>query len=197
MWNQQTNAILEKIRLNSIKLSNKHRQTALSIQHSSRYFDLPVIVMSVVSSSMGSNEYVPEKDKNSVNLFISMIVTILTSIKLYLNINNSLNQEISLSREYYVLSIDIYKNLNMPLEVRPDPTQFLNECYSQYVKLIEQSTLNNKIKKDELIRIEAYENEEDTLSSSSSSGSSTSTPTNVKSYLQERRNILITEMEEL
>lgn len=186
MWNQETKSILDKIRLNSIKLSNKHRTTALSYEHVSRYFDIPIIILSTIASSLGSNKYVPDNDKESINLFISMFVTIATSVKLYLNITSNLNQEIALSREYYVLSIDIYKNLNLPLEIRPDPVQYLNECYSQYVKLIEQSTLNNKIKKDELLKIDlADEDNIDSLSSSSSTSSFTP------------RNILITETDNL
>ena len=114
-----------------------------------------------------------------------MFVTIATSVKLYLNITSNLNQEIALSREYYVLSIDIYKNLNLPLDIRPDPVQYLNECYSQYVKLIEQSTLNNKIKKDELLKVEMVDDDSDTMSSSSSTSSMTP------------RNILITETDNL
>lgn len=190
-WNEQIKIILDKIRLNSIKLSNKHRTTALSYERVSRFFDLPIIIMSTVASSLGSNTLIREDEKASINLFISMIITILTSIKLYMNITSNLNQEIQLSRDYYVLSIDIYKNLNLPIESRPDSSQYLNECYSQYVKLIEQSTLNNQIKKDELLKIDIDDNESVTTMSSSSSSSS------IKSYLQERRNILITEMEEI
>lgn len=185
MWNSETKNILEKIRLNSIKLSNKHRATALSYQHISKYFDIPIIILSTISSSLGSNKFVPDNDKDSINLFISMFVTIATSVKLYLNITSNLNQEIALSREYYVLSIDIYKNLNLPLDIRPDPIQYLNECYSQYVKLIEQSTLNNKIKKDELLKVEIPDDDIETLSSSSSSTSLSS------------KNILITETDNL
>lgn len=191
MWSQEIKTILDKIRLNSIKLSTKHRSTALSYEHISRYFDIPIIVLSTISSSLGSNTLVPENDKDSISLFISMTITILTSIKLYLNITSNLNQEIQLSRDYYVLSIDIYKNLNIPIDSRPDPKQYLNECYSQYVKLIEQSTLNNKIKKDELIKIDI--DDDDTSSSTSSSSS-------IKSHLSIRsspRNILITEIDEI
>jgi hypothetical protein len=123
-----------------------------------------------------------------------MIITVLTSIKLYMNLTNNLNQEIQLSRDYYVLSIDIYKNLNLPLESRPDAQQYLNECYSQYVKLIEQSTLNNKIKKDELLKIE---NNEDDNSETMSSSSSTTTLNSFDSPSPLRRNIIITDNDEV
>lgn len=194
MWSQEIKSILDKIRLNSIKLSNKHRTTALSYQHISQYFDLPVIVLSTISSSLGSNSLVPDNEKASINLFISMIITVLTSIKLYMNLTNNLNQEIQLSRDYYVLSIDIYKNLNLPLENRPDAQQYLNECYSQYVKLIEQSTLNNKIKKDELLKID---NNEDDNSDTMSSSSSTTTLNSFDTPSPLRRSIIITDNDEV
>lgn len=189
MWAKETNNILEKIRLNSIKLSNKHRTSALSYQHVSRYFDLPIIVLSTLSSSLGSNSMIPNTEKDTITLLISMFVTIATSIKLYLNITSNLNQEITLSREYYVLAIDIFKNLNLPLDNRPDQNQYLNDCYSQYVKLIEQSTLNNKIKKDELLKIDTIDDTCETLSSSSSTSSFQSYPS--------PRNIIITEQDEV
>jgi hypothetical protein len=193
MWSQEIKTILDKIRLNSIKLSSKHRTTALSYQHIAQYFDMPVIILSTISSSLGSNSLIADNDKASINLFISMTITILTSIKLYLNITSNLNQEIQLSRDYYVLSIDIYKNLNLPIESRPDAQQYLNECYSQYVKLIEQSTLNNKIKKDELLKVETSNDNDDieTMSSSSSSYSLQTLDSPI------RRNIIITETDEV
>ena len=164
--------ILNKIRLNSITLSNKHRIIALNYQSMSKYFDIPIIVCSTVSSSLGSFEYIPEKDKSSIALFISMFITILTSIKLYLNITSNLNNEISLSRDFYILSVDIYKNLNLLENDRPTGKQFLNDCYNQYIKLTEQSNLFSKLKKDELLKIDKFENDEETMSIMTSSTSS-------------------------
>ena len=169
-WNLELINILNKIRINSITLSTKHRNTALYYQNISRYFDVPIIICSTFASSIGSISYMPSDDKNQINLFISMWITILTSIKLYLNITSNLNNEIALSRDFYILSVDIYKNLNLRIENRPDGTTYLNECYSQYIKLTEQSQLYAKIKRDELLKID-QENDDDTMSQSSSSSS--------------------------
>jgi hypothetical protein len=163
-WNQEIMSLLDKIRLNSITLSNKHRLIALSYQTISRYFEVPIIICSTISSSLGSFEYIPENDKASITLFISMFITILTSIKLYLNITSNLNNEIVLSREF----CDIYKNLHLQIKDRPDGKQFLNESYNQYIKLTEQSNLFNKLKRDELLKIDS-KLEDESLSSSSSS----------------------------
>jgi len=170
-WNVEMINILNKIRLNSITLSNKHRMIALQYQSISKYFDIPIIVCSTVSSSLGSLEYIPTNEKSSITLFISMFITILTSIKLYLNITSNLNNEISLSRDFYILSVDIYKNLNLLEKDRPNGKQFLNDSYNQYIKLTEQSNLFNKIKKDELLVILPSSNGFDSISSLSSSSS--------------------------
>lgn len=165
-WDFQTISLLNKIRLNSIILSNKHRLIGLYYQKISRYFDVPIIILSTFSSSIGSIDYMPDGDKGQINLFISMMITIMTSIKLYLNITSNLNQEIELSREFYILAIDIFKHLNL-VNNRPVAHDYLNECYSQYIKLTEKSNLHNKIKKDELLRLD----DDDNMSSSSSSSS--------------------------
>lgn len=169
-WNQEIINILNKIRLNSITLSNKHRNIALKYQSFSKYFDIPVIIFSTFSSSISGITYMDsEQDKSQINLFISMIITILTSIKIYLNISANLNSEISLSTDFYILSIDIYKNLNLQIENRPNGNDYLNECYSNYIKLCEKSNLTNKMRKDELLKIEDTDDEVSSISSFTSS----------------------------
>lgn len=181
-WNPEIINILNKIRLNSITLSNKHRSIAISYQSFSKYFDIPVIVFSTFSSSISGISYMKsDEDKSQINLFISMIITILTSIKIYLNISSNLNSEISLSTDFYILSVDIYKNLHLKVENRPNGNDYLNECYSNYIKLCEKSNLTNKMKRDELLKIE--DNTDDTMSEMSMSSSSS-------------RNIIISEFNE-
>ena len=152
MWTRDIVDVLNKIRKNSYLLHRKHTKRYIEYRALSRYFDLPTIVLSIFSSSFSSLNVIEEQNKNVVVTGISMFIAVLTSIKLYLNLNNTINDENSLSKDYYTLSIDIYKILNLNEENRNcDAEQYLNDCYSQYVKLTEQSTiLYHKIKKDEL-----------------------------------------------
>jgi hypothetical protein len=85
-----------------------------------------------------------------------MFIAILTSIKLYLNLNTSINDEIALSKDFYILSVNIFKVLSLKPEDREiSPLQFLNDCYSNYIKLIEQSSLlRSNIKHDELTKLD-------------------------------------------
>lgn len=151
-WTEDVVEVLHKIRRNSYYLSNKHRIRYINYKAVSRYFDLPVIITSVFSSSFTSLNITNSENKNLINTCISMFIAILTSIKLYMNLNNNINEEISLSKDYYILSINIFKTLNLePENRRVNSIQFLNDCYATYIKLTEQSTLLYKsIKQDEL-----------------------------------------------
>lgn len=152
MWTSDIIDVLQKIRKNSYSLYNKHRKRYIEYKALSRYFDLPTIVLSVFSSSFSSLNVIDEVNKNIITTSISMFIAILTSIKLYLNLNNTINDENQISKDYYILSIDIYKMLTLHEDNRNcDAEQYLSECYGKYVKLCEQSTILYKnIKRDEL-----------------------------------------------
>ena len=76
--------------------------------------------------------------------------------------------EIVLSREYYVLSVDIFKTLSLDCENRlNDGKEYLNECYGNYIKLIERSDVLDKRIHDELMPMtnnkSVYKRKSDTI----------------------------------
>ena len=137
-WNPSLVAILEKIRLNSVCMSDRHRARSVELNSMSKYFDLPVIVCSVFSSSFQSLGTVPPQQSQLIQVSISMFIAVLTSIKLWLGLTRQITETISLSKEYYVLSIEIFKILNLQEQDRScDAVQFMNSCYAQYKALVE------------------------------------------------------------
>jgi len=172
-WNDELIKLLEKIRVNSYVLSEKHRKRFIKYSSWSKYFDMPVIVCSVFSSSFASLGSVPLDKSNMITTSISMFIAVLTSIKLYLNLSSNINAEIQLSKDFYILSVDIFKIIHLKEEDRIIiPLQFLNNSYASYIKLIETSSLlQHGIKKDELAEI----NISDYLSQKSISSSSEGT----------------------
>ena len=155
-WNDNVMGILDKIRRNSYAMSEKHRKRYIEFSSMSKYFDLPVIVCSVFSSSFSGLNSVPVGKATMITTSISMFIAVLTSIKLYLNLSSNINEEISLSKDFYILSIDIFKITQLNQDDRHiDPLDFVNGCYSRYIKLIEASSLLRKnIKNDELVNID-------------------------------------------
>jgi len=159
--------LLNKIRLNSIHLSKKHTINYLYYKHISKYFEIPTIILSVFSGSfsVGSDYFLEQELISLVSCGISIIITILTSIKLYMKINETLSTEQELSIKYKILSLDIFKFLSLTNEERGiKEIEFLNKVYGNYIKLIEQSDIIFNDKKDQLIKIEFLENDDTSIS---------------------------------
>ena len=108
-WNNELVNILDKIRINSLYLSERHRRRFLEFKSFSKWFDLPIIVCSVFSSSFGSLAAIPSQQTQMITTSISMFIAVITSIKLYLNLANNINEEVGLSKDFYILSVSIFK----------------------------------------------------------------------------------------
>ena len=152
-WNEQLEDILNKIRLNSILLSNKHTSNHLIFKKISKWFEVPTIILSVISGSIVTTIGLNQNQASMTSTFISSVITILTSIKLYMKINESLSSEQELSISYKILGLDILKTLSLPAEQRNVKAEsYLNEKYSEYIKLTESSHLLSKItNKDQML----------------------------------------------
>ena len=100
---------------------------------------------------------------------ISLVVGILGSIELFMKVSENMEVELLAQREFYILSISIYKVLQLDNENRNvDMKLFLEDTFSQYQKLIENSNVVAKKVKDKLTLLESA-NDAETLGSVSSS----------------------------
>tara|TARA_R110000824_G_scaffold324666_1_gene511641 strand:- start:1275 stop:1865 length:591 start_codon:yes stop_codon:yes gene_type:complete len=157
-WDDSVVELLESVRSNSTFLSEYHRKTFFSLKFMSVYFDIPVIVLSSFSASfsVGSQPYLEQGTISLVGCFIGFVITIITSTKLYLNIDDAKKLELDMSKDFYSLSIEINKMLTLKPEDRgEDGIAYLNKKYSNYQDLVRRSNLLcKKFKKDKLTHIE-------------------------------------------
>ena len=157
-WNEEIITILNNVRINSLNLSEYHRRNFFYYKNLSNYFDIPVICTSCIagSFSVGATSFLDQPTISVVSCVASMFITILSSIKLYLNISDNLQNESDMARKFYVLSLEIYKIVNLPDENKGiKSTEFLNTKYNQYIKLYEESNLlKRRYKKDQLAKMD-------------------------------------------
>jgi hypothetical protein len=187
-WNDQTILILNNVRINSLNLSEYHRRNYFYYKSISNYFDIPIIITSSLagSFSVGAIPYLDQGYISLISCSASMLITILSSIKLYLNINDNLQSESDMARKFYVLSLEIYKIINIPDEKRGNASDFLNSKYNQYIKLYEESNLlKRRYKKDQLAKMD-----ESLLLSDNNSNSSSS-------YNETHNNIIVNDNDSL
>lgn len=157
-WTDEVNGVLNRIRLNSIELSERHRVNSFTSKSYRKYFDIPTIILSTMASSfaIGATKFVSQHVVSLTNCGINMFIAMLTSIKLYLNLDETFKNEQAASRAFEYLALDLSKMLRLRKEQRNcDGLEYLNKIYAEYIKLKGNSKLLSKmLKKDFMLDID-------------------------------------------
>ena len=97
-WSSSIDSLLDKIRLICIQLTNRHIKNHLYYKGASAFFEIPTIMLSVFSGSFSveSDAFIGQETISVITCSISMVTTILTSVKLYMKITENSIQIISL-----------------------------------------------------------------------------------------------------
>ena len=143
-WSSDIEAVLEEIRINAVQLSNNHKQNYFFYRSLHKYFRIPTIILSSVSSvsSIGLQNYISQQHISGIVCLLGLSISIINSIELFLKLQETLESELSCSKEFYNLSIDIRKTLLLDVANRGTTGQsYLQEKYNEYVKLQDQSNL--------------------------------------------------------
>lgn len=150
-WTTDIETILEDIRINSITLSTFHKEKYYYYKSHLKYFKLPLIVLSSLTSiaSVGLSGYLEQESISMLTCVLSLVSAIIASVELYLGVQKNMEIEMNASRNFILLAYDIFKMLNLDKDHRQVSGKvYLNEKYNEYVKLVEQANLvkNKKIK---------------------------------------------------
>jgi hypothetical protein len=143
-WTSDVNDILDKIRINSIVLSNEHKKTYFMLSSRIKWFRVPVIFLSALGSvfGIGLSPYLPQLMISEICSAMSLVVGLIGSIELFLAISTKMESELVQSKELYLLAIEIQKTLLLDMENRNgDGMAYLEDKFNVYSKLIENSYL--------------------------------------------------------
>ena len=152
-WSDDIECILEAIRQNCMLLAKEHRKNYFSARETLKYFKIPVILLSSINSicSVGLKTYLPQDTISMMTCLLALVCSVIGSVELYLAIQKEMETALQSQRDYYLLGIDIYKTLSLVREHRPIPAkEYLERQYSEYCKLIENSSVVAKKIEDKL-----------------------------------------------
>jgi hypothetical protein len=89
--------------------------------------------------------------------FISLVAGLIGSIELFLQIQKNMEIDLLNAKEFYIISIDISKTLDLDKSNRHcNPHEYCNEKFANYSKLVENSVIDKKTH-DDLISITLIE----------------------------------------
>ena len=156
-WSFDIEEILDKIRLNSTTMCAFHKDNYYNAKGRLKFFKLPTIILSGLTSvfSVGLQPYLEQETISIITCLIGLFIGIINSVELFLAIQNTMESELKISKDFYLLSIDIFKILMLDRKNRVDRGKiYLEEKYNKYCKLVENSVLVNKNIVDKLVPIE-------------------------------------------
>ncbi len=156
-WTGEVEDILEKLRINCVNLSEYHRKRYYHFKAYGKWFRLPLIVLASINStaSVGLQPLMEQQIISGITCIIGMFMGIISAYELYLGIQGNMELELKQSKDFYTLSIDLFKTLSLRRENRgEDGKDYLNKKYSHYIKLTEASNLlKRKLSVDTLTTI--------------------------------------------
>ena len=145
--------VLDNIRCNSSLLSRYHQKRFLVLKSRLKYYKIPIIVLSALNSvgAVSLQPFVAQIFVSLINMVISLIVGIIGSIEMYFGITRQMETESNGSRDFYILSCDIFKFLSLRDDNKTESAvEFLNTSYNRYIKLVETSIVLKKKVEDKL-----------------------------------------------
>ena len=155
-WTNDIIVVLNNIRINSVLLSKYHKNHYLILQGKLRYFRIPIIILSAISTlfNLGLNQYMLAQDISLLCAVLSLITGLIGSIELYLQLQRSMENSLVHSRDFYLLAVEIQKCLLLTNENRNgDAVTYLNFKFNDYTRLIETSNILSSEITDELTPI--------------------------------------------
>lgn len=154
-WTSDIEHLCKDIERNASKLSEIHKVNYLALHVQSKYFKIPIIIMSSCNSifAVGLNAYLSQELVSSVNCLLSLISAIICSIELYIGLQKRIENELFSYRNYYLLSVKINNCLKLDREHRKNlsGSDFLTEIETEYRQLFTDSLISNQTINDKLI----------------------------------------------
>jgi len=149
--NAKIRAQLNHIEQNASNLSQLNRKNYLYLSKQIKYFKIPVIFFSSLNSifAVSLNAYMSQPSVSLLNCLISFMVSLISSLELYLGLSKRLDKSLLCYRNFYMLSMKI-KQYNF-LEKVNEPEKFLKECIEEYESYFKESEVTIYGFKDELI----------------------------------------------
>jgi hypothetical protein len=159
-WTPEIIRILDKIRINSMKMSDYHNKRYHTYKYYFYYYTrIPLIVLSGINTfvAIGLQPFTTQQNISVINALISLFCGVITSIELLVNLQKKMETELQSHKEYYRLAVFIYKVTKLDEKDRAtEGRTYLNARISDYDKLIISSNVKDadfNINDDEFVDV--------------------------------------------
>ena len=153
-WPKDIEEQLKSIEKNCSKMAQMNREEHLRWSQLIKYFKIPVIFFSGINSifSFLLASYINQKTVSIINCILSFVVSLISSIELYLGLLKRIDTTLTSYKDFYLLSVKINNEIRLKPEHRTiDGQKFLLECLLHYKQLFMTAEVTWKYYDDALI----------------------------------------------
>jgi hypothetical protein len=143
-WTPKIDALLHILRENCNYMSKYHNFKYQFYKERLKWFRIPIIVLSAINAftAVGLQPYTAQRNISTINSIISLLCGILTSVELFLNIQKKMENDLMSHKDYYTMSMDIFKMVSLDLHKRNvNGRDFLDDKITDFKKLIQSSNI--------------------------------------------------------
>lgn len=141
-WTEGIFDVLDRIRVNCYELSEIHSYKYEYYKEVAKAYRIPIIVLSGINTfaAVGLNDALDPQYVGILTSLISLACGIITAVELYLNVQKKMENELISHKDYYKLSLEIYKTIKIEADKRGvDGKTFLDDKFNAYEKLLQNS----------------------------------------------------------
>jgi hypothetical protein len=153
-WPKDIEEQLKSIEKNCSKMAQMNREEYLRLSQLIKYFKIPVIFFSGINSifSFLLASYINQKTVSIISCILSFMVSLISSIELYLGLLKRIDTTLTSYKDFYLLSVKINNEIRLKPEHRTvDGQKFLLECLLHYKQLFMTAEVTWKNYEDALI----------------------------------------------
>jgi len=137
-WSTNIERVLDNLRITATQLSQYHRFKYQYCKSQVKWFRIPIIVLSGVNTftSVGLQDHLDQRYISIISSCISLLCGIITGIEMFMKYQDKMETELTTHKEYYKLSVDIYKMLSIDRCLRKTTGKdFIDEIFNEYEKI--------------------------------------------------------------
>ena len=110
-WTEGIFDVLDRIRVNCYELSEVHSYKYDYYKELAKAYRIPIIVLSGINTfaAVGLDGVMEPQHVSIITSLISLTCGIITAVELYLNVQKKMENELISHKDYYKLSLEIYK----------------------------------------------------------------------------------------
>ena len=155
-WTDDIEDVLKNILSNCNELQRRHKSLYLYYQSSLKYFQVPLIILASINSVLAVSlaNYISQSKTSLVNCVFSLVCACISSIQMFLKVDEKMKQELSAYYNFKLLALKIGATLKLePRHRDGEGGKFLDECLNEYKSFLQTALVFSGTIPDKVVEL--------------------------------------------